>query len=169
MTCDTWHVTPDNLHVTPHEKSVNICLVSYVLVLLSAHVQRLKLEKSRFYGFCRTKYFSDSPPNLFFFPQKFLLNFIKVYRSLPNLQVLQKKFETLKFSKCAIHKVLLQFQIVLIYTLFPPNLYPQKVRVDKLNCFFPTQLRANFFGTSGWIWKVDIPSFLFMAAKTSMR
>ena len=72
-------MTPDNLHVTPHEKSVNICLVSYVLVLLSAHVQRLELEKAGSMG--------SAEPNIFQILRQICFSFRKIfnkfYQSLP--------------------------------------------------------------------------------------
>ena len=82
-------------------------------------------------------------PNLFRFSAKYVLfftkcfpNFTKGYQSLPNLPNFTKfltKFT--KFyqicTKCMTNTVLLQFQIVVMDAFSPPpNLYPQKVRVD---------------------------------------
>ena len=93
-----------------------------------------RVGKSGFYGFYRTQFFSDSPPNLYCFPPNSyhfykmlyfffnLLNFTKIF---PNFNKVYNIF-----TKFVMYAVLSQFQIVVIYTFFPPYPYPQKVRVD---------------------------------------
>ena len=91
-------------------------------------------RKVWFYGFCRTQFFSDSPPNLSCFPPNFI-KFSKIYQTLTRFTKFSKFYQS--FTKFVIYTVWSWFWIVLICALFPPLLYPQKAMVDK-KLVFPT-------------------------------